>query len=163
MQFRYFIVWLVLLIPSLVFAQETVEKNKLEWLDWNEGFTKAQKEKKIALIDAYTDWCGWCKKMDRDTYAKPSVAEKIKDRFVPIKFNPELKRTYQTPNGEMTGRQLLLQLSNNRPSGYPTTFFYLPNKNEILPVPGYHGEKDFNELLDKIVKYSKGEIELIQN
>jgi len=163
MQFRNFIVCMVLILPNLTFAQEVNNKTKLQWLDWNQGFLKSNNEQKIALIDAFTEWCGWCKKMDRDTYAKTSVIDKINENFVPIKFNPEIKRTYKTSNGEISGRQLLLQLSNNSPSGYPTTFFYLPSKNEILPVPGYYGEKDFMNLLDKIVKYSRGEVELINN
>src|SRR4051812_21578649 len=66
------------------------QNDKLVWYGWNEGYEKAIKENKIVLVDAYTDWCGWCKKMDRDTYANPEVIKKLNQHFIAIKFNPEI-------------------------------------------------------------------------
>ncbi len=64
------------------------DSKELEWLDFNAGMKKAAKEKKLVLVDMYTDWCGWCK-MDRDTYADPKIIEKINKHCVAVKFNPE--------------------------------------------------------------------------
>jgi thiol:disulfide interchange protein len=66
----------ILVIPFLILsafkpAQTPAPKAELKWYGWNEGYAKAVKEGKIVLVDAYTDWCGWCKKMDRDTYSNP--------------------------------------------------------------------------------------------
>jgi len=66
-------------------------ESELKWYGWNEGYPLAKKEGKLILVDAYTDWCGWCKKMDRDTYANADVIKKLNKHFVVIKFNPELR------------------------------------------------------------------------
>jgi thiol:disulfide interchange protein len=53
-------------------------ESELKWYGWNEGYPLAKKEGKLILVDAYTDWCGWCKKMDRDTYANADVIKNLK-------------------------------------------------------------------------------------
>lgn len=32
---------------------------------WQEIMEKARAEHKYILVDCYTDWCGWCKVMDK--------------------------------------------------------------------------------------------------
>ncbi len=128
----------------------------LKWRTWNNGYTELKGAAKIGLVDVYTEWCGWCKRMDRDTYAEGSVIKKINRDFVPIKFNPEQQGIYYIDSTPYSGRQLYAMLSNNNPSGYPTTFFLIP-KGGIMYVeriPGYKGAKDFGVLLDKIVAYA---------
>ncbi len=134
----------------------TTDEEKLQWQHWNDGFSKAKSENKIALIDTYTDWCGWCKKMDRDTYAKKSIVDKINANFIPIKFNPELAGQYTVGDTSYDGRTLLAALNSGKSSGYPTTFFYLPKQNKMFQYPGYMNETQFGELLDKLAQAHNG-------
>ena len=55
------------------------------------GDSKAKKENKPALIDFYADWCGWCERLDKDTYTDPKVID-LSKRFVMIKVNTEGER-----------------------------------------------------------------------
>lgn len=41
---------------------------ELKWFGFEEGYAKSVKEGKILLVDAYTDWCGWCKVMDKNIH-----------------------------------------------------------------------------------------------
>lgn len=134
-----------------LFAFKT-DDQKLVWQHWNEGFSKSKTEDKIALIDTYTDWCGWCKKMDKDTYAKQSIIKRINENFIPIKFNPELGGKYVIGDTSYDGRTLLAALNSGQSSGYPTTFFYLPKHNKMFKYPGYMDETKFGELLDKLAE-----------
>ncbi len=133
------------------------KKEELKWRTWNEGYAEISAEAKIGLVDVYTDWCGWCKRMDRDTYAKKTIIKKINKDFVPIKFNPEQKGVYYIDSTAYSGRQLYAMLSNNNPSGYPTTFFLIPKGGVMYVerVPGYQGAQSFGDLLDKIVAYAQ--------
>nr|MBP7512354.1 DUF255 domain-containing protein [Bacteroidia bacterium] len=84
----------VLFVAFTIFFMSSFTKTKddeLKWYKWNEGYPVAQKDGKLILVDAYTDWCGWCKKMDRDTYSNPDIIKKLNKHFVVIKFNPELR------------------------------------------------------------------------
>ena len=75
-------------------ATKKVVSNKLQWFEYVEGYNKAKAENKILLVDAYTDWCGWCKVMDRETYTNAEVIAALNQDFVCVKFNPEVEMTH---------------------------------------------------------------------
>ncbi len=141
----------LLLLPLMGFVVHPAEEG-IKWESWNSGYPKATKEKKIVLVDAYTTWCGWCKKMDADTYTDPEVIKTINKYFVPVKFNPEISDIRYELNGQTySGAELLMMLSNNQRLGYPTTYFILTTKNRLVIQPGYMKPVDFNQLLNSIV------------
>jgi uncharacterized protein YyaL (SSP411 family) len=128
---------------------------EVKWEHWNTGYPKAVREKKIVLVDTYTNWCGWCKKMDKETYANADIIKKVNKYFVPIKFNPELKETYQIDGETFNGRELQTMLSKGNKTGYPTTYFILINQNRLLIHPGFIKAADFSITLDNIIAESK--------
>ena len=139
-------VLMFLLITSSVFAQEIV------WHDWKDGYKKAQNENKIILLDAYTEWCGWCKVMDQKTYTVNSVQEKVYKDFVAIKLNPELSGAYEFEGKSYSGKELIQRLSYNKFRGYPTTFFVFPKTGKSYMEIGYIKAEQFADILDKYVK-----------
>jgi len=129
---------------------------ELKWLEWNEGYPLAEKQNKLLLIDAYTDWCGWCKKMDRDTYSNPEVIKKINQYFIPIKFNPELKdKFYNVDSQVFTAQQFYFQLTRGESTGFPTTYFINPIKKSLTIDPGYRDANTFLQILDGVISDSK--------
>lgn len=141
---------LVLSIFTNVGAQNNTT---LEWKDWNTSYAKAIANKKIVMIDVYTEWCGWCKKMDRDTYANSNVVGKLNKDFVSVKFNPELNQVYYIDSAAYSGPQLLNMLSQGNPGGYPTIFFLIPKGTTIYvrSFPGYQNAVDFAKTLDEML------------
>jgi len=57
-------------------GQKNGPKGKLElkWRPFEVGLAEAQKDRKKLMLDVYTDWCGWCKKLDRDVYGDDQVS-----------------------------------------------------------------------------------------
>jgi len=138
----------IALLSSSFISQKNEE---LKWMNFNEGYELAKKKNKIMLVDVYTDWCGWCKVMDRETYAKPEVIKMINADFVAIKFNPEKKDVVYTFEGKQyTGDQLAGVISNNQLTGYPTTIFMYPKGKKMNVVGGYQNENNFKSLLTGI-------------
>ncbi|MCG9881139.1 MAG: DUF255 domain-containing protein [Bacteroidia bacterium] len=126
--------------------------DELKWYKWNEAYPLAQKDGKILLIDAYTDWCGWCKKMDRDTYSNADVIKKINKHFIPVKFNPELKElTYDIDGQTYSARDFYAQLTRGENTGFPTTYFIDPKKKSLFIDPGYRDAAAFMQILDKVI------------
>ncbi len=39
----------------------------------------------------YTEWCGWCKKMDKSTFVDSTVAVYLAANYYPVKFDAEQK------------------------------------------------------------------------
>ncbi len=148
---------IIILAATFIGASSRQEASSdIEWVDFNTGFALAKKEGKIAVIDCYTDWCGWCKVMDKKTFTDSGIVSRFNEKYVAIKFNPEKEGKYFAgPKDSLSGRQLLMALSNNKPSGYPTFFFFVPQGNKMFQVPGYQDVKKFNETLDGVERYQK--------
>ena len=87
-------IWLAMLSLSCSLSAQVPDpgsegKIQLQWLkDYSEALKKAETEKKPLLIDITTDWCGWSKKMDRETFADTAVQKELRS-FVLIRLNPE--------------------------------------------------------------------------
>lgn len=129
-------------------------ESEIQWYTFNEGYAKANAEGKIAIIDCYTDWCGWCKVMDKKTFSDEGVIKKMNENFIAIKFNPEKKNeTYIVGADTMSGPELLYALSNNKPNGYPTLFYYIPQTKRMFQQPGYQDVAEFNKSMDNLIDY----------
>ncbi|WP_421870028.1 thioredoxin family protein [Marinoscillum sp.] len=140
----------------LVGVAFTSQAQEIEWLSFEEAVAKSKKEPRKLLIDIYTDWCGWCKKMDKEAYANDVIAEYINKNYYPVKFNAEQKadiefdgHTFKFVNQGRRGvHELAAALTNNKLS-YPTTVFMDEDFRIIQPIPGYMDAK----ALEPIITY----------
>jgi uncharacterized protein YyaL (SSP411 family) len=135
-------------VPAYI-AKPT-ENEGIKWYDWNEGYALAVKKNKILIVDIYTDWCGWCKKMERDTYSKKSIIDMINKDFIAVKFNPEKPYSdYSIEGAKYNNSQLFGMLVNNQRVGYPTTVFIYTDTKKIDLFSGYQDEANFKISLEK--------------
>lgn len=143
-----------LIAVALLSSSFILPKNEeLKWMDFNSGYELAKKKNKIMLVDVYTDWCGWCKRMDKDAYAKPNIAATINDDFVAVKFNPEITNVSYVFEGKTyTGEQLAGVISNYQISGYPTTIFIYPKTKKSEVVVGYKNAEQMAPILADMKK-----------
>jgi thioredoxin-related protein len=107
---------------------------KVQWLAFDAAVAKAQKENKHLIVDVYTNWCGWCKVMDRQTYGNADVASYLNEHFVLAKVNGESAATLTWQGKELTERAFAKTVGV---TGYPSTFFMKPNADLLGGVPGY--------------------------
>lgn len=133
-------------------STRSVSAQELQWMSWDEAVAVAQSgtnTKKI-FIDVYTDWCGWCKRMDQDTFNHPEVAAYMNDNFLMVKLDGEQKeaieykgKTYKfVPSGRNGYHELAAALLQGRLS-YPTVVFLDENMQMLSPVPGYQKPTPF--------------------
>lgn len=135
-------------------AAEAKPAEGIQWLTIEEAFAKIQKEPRKVLIDVYTDWCGWCKVMDRETFKNKAVTDYINKKYYAVKLDAEQKGTIKLGDKEFKyldqgGRginEIALALTNNQPS-YPTTVFLDDKFNMIQPLPGYLKAKEFHQII----------------
>src|SRR6187455_2873333 len=79
----------VLLVTSMSGIPEASEGGSVKWMTFEEALQKSKKEKRPVFIDVYTDWCGWCKVMDKNTFNDPQVSKLLNEKFYAVKFNAE--------------------------------------------------------------------------
>jgi len=147
---------LILVITTLggfVTANKSVKKDSIQWLTLEEAAAKSKIAPRKIVVDVYTDWCGWCLKMDKSTFSDPEVVEYVNKNFYAVKLNAEDKtpitingKTYKF-NAQYRAHEAALALLNGQMS-YPTTV-YLDEKMAIIsPVPGYLDAADFHKILN---------------
>lgn len=142
----------VLLIATFFISTSMKKASELEWKGFDEGYNLAQKKGKIMLVDVYTEWCGWCKRMDKDTYVQSEIIGLINQDYIAVKFNPEINATYTFEGKKYSGNELAKVISNNQIGGYPTTIFYYPKTKKTNVVGGYLDANRFKGVLDGVKK-----------
>jgi len=136
--------------------QSEGDEAKIQWLTFEEAVAKAKKDPKKIFIDVYTDWCGWCKRMDASTFSNAQIAAYMNEKFYSVKLNAEQREdinfnghTFKfVPYGNRGYHELAAALLKNRLS-YPTVVFMDEHQNLLTPVPGFQQPKAF----DQLVKY----------
>ena len=104
------------------------------WRTWNTGMKEAGSSGRIVLVDVYTDWCGWCKRLDADVYSRSEVRRYLAQHFVTIRLNAESGAPASYEGQPFTERSLAGRF---RVNSYPTTIFLRPNGDHMVNVPGY--------------------------
>jgi thiol-disulfide isomerase/thioredoxin len=56
---------------------------------WEEALEEAKKEKRLIFVDAYTTWCGPCKRMSKNIFPLKEVGEFYNDNFINLKLDME--------------------------------------------------------------------------
>lgn len=128
--------------------------DKIEWLSWEEALAKSAVNKKKIIVDVYTDWCGWCKRMDASTFQEPHIADYVNEHFYAVRFDAEQKedivfqgKTYSfVKNGRRGYHELAAEITRGRLS-YPTIVFLDEEQRVIQPVPGYKSAEQFEQII----------------
>ena len=150
------LLWFVLVIlfvsGELVAQEEAV---RVRWYAFEEAVQLAGEKPKKLFIDVYTDWCGWCKRMDQNTFSHPVIAEYLNTHFYPVKFNAESTdpvefsgRTFiNEGEGKRNPHQLAIALLQGRMS-YPSIAYMTEDLQLITAVPGYMEPKGIEPILN---------------
>lgn len=119
-------------------------QNKIKWLTWEEAMVKSEANPKKIFIDFYTEWCGWCKKLDASTLSKDYIATYINDNFYAVKFDAQYKNpiTYQgveykyvkTVNGNYHELVAMLLKGSLK---FPSIMFLDENRQTIQIIQNY--------------------------
>ncbi len=130
---------------SLATSGEQGKSSAIEWQEFSKALELAKKENKIVVVDFYTDWCGWCKRMDKDTYGHAEVVKYAKAKLIMSKVDAESQDKTRFKDRELTYQQLALGMGVR---GYPTTAFFDSNGDLITSISSYLTADQFMPILE---------------
>ncbi len=134
--------------------EKAIAEGRIYWMDIETAEKKAKQQPKKVLVDAYTDWCGWCKKMDKATFEHPDIVKYVNDNFYAVKYNAETKtpiefkgETYNFVQGGRRGYNELTNVLLKGRRGYPTISFLDEKMEMINAFPGFKTPDKFDPIL----------------
>lgn len=154
-------VFLILLscvgLMSMSVPRDLPPEGPVNWMTLQEAIQKSKTAKRPIFIDVYTDWCGWCKVMDKNTFSDPKVAAILNEKFYAVKFDGEQKEDVQfdgktfkyVASGSRGYHELAAALLNNNLS-YPTVVFLNEEFAMIQPLAGYLKPEEFHPIVQFI-------------
>ena len=175
---------LILVFGMAVLALNSFTQDSIKWHSIEEAIQLAGQEPRVLVIDVYTDWCGWCKRMDATTFADPEVVEMMNKHFYPVKLDAEGKeditigdRTFKfVDNGRRGYHEIAAVVTRGRLS-YPTISYVDAQGKVLEAAPGYKTADQFrvylayysdgaykNQTFDEFSSaYARQETSVIQN
>lgn len=146
-----------LFLGFIVLTAYSMAQNEITWLTWEEAVQENAKNPKKIFVDVYTDWCGWCKKMDKEVFTDKSVVNYMNQNYYCVKLNAEQKETIKYKGKEFkyvtAGRRgynsLALALLNNQPS-FPSFVILNPQEQVVKRLIGYQTKSQLMSQLKSI-------------
>jgi thiol:disulfide interchange protein len=122
---------------------QSTEKETTMQIQWvyslSDGLKLAKEKNKPLMVYFYADWCGWCKKLEMETY-RDSEVMKLSSNFVCVKVNTDRN---------------IDESRKYKVSGLPTIVFLKSDGKIIEKVIGYRGSKDFMKIMSEVIKSDK--------
>jgi thioredoxin-related protein len=151
-----FILFTIICVIANSQAPGQTESSKVKWYTIQEAEKLNKQNPRPIFVDTYTDWCGWCKKMDKETFTNQIISDILNNKFYPVKFNAEgsenitfYGQTYVNDGKAGKAHQFAVALLHGQMS-YPTVVFIHPAKDGKLqaePVPGFREAKEMEVML----------------
>ncbi len=146
-QSRTFFFFLAL---NLVFLGTAQGQEQIQWMKFEEAIAANEKNPKMILVDVYTDWCGWCKKMDKDTFTDPQVVAHLKKNFYAVKLNAEdTKRRFPFMGKTFSEAEMAVAM---RVNSYPNFVVIEPGLQNLAQLPGYREPAAFLSGLTELIE-----------
>jgi thioredoxin-related protein len=150
-------IFLFLLFLSFALNGTAQAQEQIQWMKFEEAVAANANNPKMILVDVYTDWCGWCKKMDKDTFTDPRVVAHLKKNFYAVKLNAEdTKRRFPFMGKTFSEAEMAVAM---RVNSYPNFVVIEPGLQNLAQLPGYREPADFlaglTELIEKAFKKTR--------
>lgn len=145
----------ILIIIAFIISIPMQGQDKINWMSFEEAMAQNEEEPKHFFIDVYTDWCGWCKKMDASTFVDPVIVDLMNKNFYAVKLDAEQKDTIMfqgqpfvnpDPDGRRSSHQMAQALLKGKMS-YPSFVFLNSDTQWLTVVAGFRKAPDMEQVL----------------
>ena len=143
----------MLLVAGTLMAQSGVKGappaagKVIKWeTDLPAALKRAKAEHKLVFMDVWTDWCGWCIKLQKDTFPSPE-AQAALARMVPLSLKTQLSKGQPTENKFIEEKYKV--------EAYPMLIILDADGKEVARQAGFLQPQPFAAWLDQALAASK--------
>jgi uncharacterized protein YyaL (SSP411 family) len=104
------------------------------------GLAQAQQSGKPILLSFHTPGCGWCRKLDAETFTDAKVLE-LSHHYVCVRVDSDV-------DGDVVGRFRVLE--------YPMTMILSPKGTEVARFAGYVAPETYARALETLLMQALG-------
>lgn len=148
----------IVLTVTILFFSLAINAQEIKWMSFQQALEAQKKAPKKIIVDAFTVWCGWCKKLDQETFKNADVVNFINKNYYAVKFNAEGNETityqgksYSNPNynpARAKSRNSPHDLANYLGvDSFPNLLFLDETGTYLGPIPGYKTPKQLEVIL----------------
>ncbi len=137
-------------LAVLALSASSVQAADVEGFEstWKAAQAKAEKANKPIYAHFTTTWCGWCRRIEDDTYASEKGKEALKD-FVAVSLDCTVPRGEQPKGNTLTNIQLMQKYGG---SGYPFLVMTTPDGTLLHSFSGYVQPDQFQAEAQRALK-----------
>ncbi|GAA4309516.1 hypothetical protein GCM10023115_35600 [Pontixanthobacter gangjinensis] len=115
----------------LCWQTQSAQKAEVNWIGFEQLEDSLKVETKPVVIYFYTDWCAYCKKMDRNAFRNQEVVSALNGGYYAVKMNAE-----STENIEFDGQVFRNEQAEKKRNGiHQIPLLLAGRKNESLAFP----------------------------
>ena len=133
-----------------------ISTSLVRWYTVDEAADAMNGEGRKIILELYTDWCGWCKRMEGITLQQPHIAQYLNENFYPIRFNAESKQAinfkdksyeFVAPPGTTGYHEFVAQFMEDGRLSFPTIVFLDEDLNVIQSMVGFKTPYEFEQII----------------
>jgi len=110
------------IIFSLCMAPVMAETKEIQWQPYDTGIKMIKEQNKKGFLHFYTDWCTYCKIMNKQTFIDAKIIDYLNDNFVAIRVNADKQKDVAKKYGV---------------SRFPNTWFISEDSSSLSSQPGF--------------------------
>ncbi len=138
----------ITVLALLTSINSLAQSKEINWVTLDEALELQKKKPKKIMMDVYTNWCGPCKMLDKNTFHNKDVVEFVNENYYAVKFNGEGNEAVNFDGKTFGNPNYKPELANRRNSAhdltrylqvsaYPTIVFFDEEAKVIAPIRGY--------------------------
>jgi len=113
-----------MVVFSFSYAKKTKadQKDAIQWQPYDAGIKMIKDQQKKGFLHFYTNWCTYCKIMNKQTFTDEKIIAYLNDNFISIRVNAEQERAVAKEYGV---------------SRFPSTWFISEDSTRLTSQPGF--------------------------
>jgi len=131
-------------------ADSNAAARRINWHAYDDGIALAKKSNKFMLIQFTSKSCGYCRRMEAESFSRPEVIDLLNKNFVPIRVWGDSDSMLNLDGYQISEKQYSISKGI---TGYPTFFFEAPTREQLVSFIGYRDTQSLVQYLSQVKTY----------